>query len=182
MFRKTLLAVLVSMPLNAAHGYDIKNIETSHVDKRFRITLTAYLEAPVEEVYGRLTNFDELTKLSDSIEESRQLQPDEAGNVIVYTRIRPCVMFVCKTLRMFEAVTYPAEFQVLANVIAARSDFVYGRSLWVLSEQGSGTLLQYNSEFEPGFDVFPVIGPVAARYSLKKQAKKFLQGLEDAAH
>jgi hypothetical protein len=163
---------------SGAHAYEIRTLETDHVDRRFSISLTAYLDTPIDQVYGRLTNFDELTKLSDSIEESRQLRPDEAGEVIVYTRIRPCVLFVCKTLRLFEAVTYPADFQVLATVIAARSDFVYGRTLWILQPQGSGTLLQYRSEFEPGFDIFPVLGPAATKYSLRKQAKKFLHGLE----
>jgi hypothetical protein len=170
-----------SLFAEAARAYEIRNLETAHVDKRFTISLTAYLDAPIDSVYERLTNFDKLTMLSDSIEESRQLKPDEAGEVIVYTRIRPCVLFVCKTLRIFEAVTYPAEHQVLATVIAARSDFVYGSSLWVLTEQGNGTLLEYHSEFEPGFDVFPLIGPAAAQYSLRKQAKQFLHGLEESA-
>jgi hypothetical protein len=42
-------------------------------------------------------------------------------------------------------------------------------------------LLRYNSEFEPGFDMFPVVGPAAAKYSLRKQAINFLKGLEEAA-
>lgn len=165
----------------SVHAYDIQSMQTTYIDKRFTISLTAYLDAPIDRVYGHLTNFDELTTLSDSIEESRQLKPDEAGDVIVYTRSRPCVLFACKTVRLFESVTYPTEFQVLTTVIAARSDFVYGRSLWILTEQGSGTLLRYNSEFEPGFDMFPVVGPAAAKYSLRKQAINFLKGLEEAA-
>jgi hypothetical protein len=48
-----------------------------------------------------------------------------------------------------------------------------------LSPQGNSTLLEYESQLEPGFDMFPLIGPAAARYSLKKQAKQFLAGLEN---
>jgi hypothetical protein len=180
-FAKLALLLLGSLFAVASRAYEIRSLETDQMDKRYTISLTAYLDAPIDRVYGHLTNFDELATLSDSIEESRQLKPDEAGDVIVYTRLRPCVLFVCKSVRLFEAVTYPAELQVLATVIAARSDFVYGRSLWILTEQGSGTLLRYNSEFEPGFDMFPAVGPAATKYSLRKQATNFLRGLEEAA-
>jgi hypothetical protein len=31
---------------------------------------------------------------------------------------------------------------------------------------------------EPGFIMFPLLGPAATEYSLKKQARAFLKGLE----
>lgn len=162
-----------------ARAYEIRTLETSRADKRYSVTMAAVIDLPVDEVYRRLTDFNQLTQLSPYVEESRQLDPDEAGEVIVYTRIRACVMFVCKTVRIFEAVTYPARYQIVATVIPARSELAYGQSRWTLSPEGRGTLLQYESELEPGFDMFPLIGPAAARYSLKKQAKQFLEGLEE---
>jgi Polyketide cyclase / dehydrase and lipid transport len=162
-----------------ACGYEIQHLQADRVGKRFAISLAVHIDRPIDEVFHRLTDFNHLTHLSGSIEESRQLRPDEAGDVIVYTRMHPCVLFMCRTVRIFEAVTFPEKYQVLANVIPARSDLAYGKSLWTLSVQGDGTLLHYQSEIEPGFDMFPVIGPAAAKYSLKKQAKAFLQGLEE---
>ncbi|MDH4049098.1 MAG: hypothetical protein OEW68_07595 [Gammaproteobacteria bacterium] len=161
-----------------ARAFEIRSLETKRVDKRFTISLTARLERPVDVVYGRLTSYDQLSQLSASIEESRQLKADEAGEVIVYTRVRPCVLFVCKTVRIFETISYPAQYQIVATVIPARSELAYGSAHWTLMAEGDGTLLNYESEIEPGFDMFPLIGPAAASYSMKKQAKEFLKGLE----
>jgi hypothetical protein len=176
-----LLAIaLIAIVLLAgtARAYEIRELETRRADKRFSVTLSAVVNLPIDEVYERLTDFNRLTQLSPYLEESRHLDPDEAGDVIVYTRMRACVMFICKTVRVFEAITYPEKYQIVANVIPARSELAYGQSRWTLSPQGDDTLLQYQSEMEPGFDMFPLIGPAAAQYSLRKQAKAFLEGLE----
>ena len=168
----------LAMLASGAAAYEVESLDTVQVDKRFTIQLVARLSLPIDEVFNRLTNYNELTLLSASIEESRQLPPDEAGEIIVYTRVRPCVLFVCKTVRIFEVITYPAENEIVAEVIPARSELAYGRSHWVLTQVGEGTLLHYRSEIEPGFDMFPLIGPAAAKYSLRKQAREFLTGLE----
>jgi hypothetical protein len=174
------LPLLLAMILftGTTRAYEIQTLETSRADKRFSITLSAIVNVPIDEVYKRLTDFNRLTQLSPYVEESRHLDPDEAGDVIVYTRMRACVMFICKTVRIFEAITYPEKYRIVANVIPARSELAYGQSRWTLSEQGGNTLLHYESELEPGFDMFPLIGPAATEYSLKKQARAFLAGLE----
>jgi hypothetical protein len=164
-----------------ARAYEIRKLETSRADKRFSVTLSAVVNLPIDEVYRRLTDFDRLTQLSPYVEESRHLDPDEAGDVIVYTRMRACVMFICKTVRIFEAITYPEKYQIVANVIPARSELAYGQSRWTLRPQGGDTLLHYQSEMEPGFDMFPLLGPAATEYSLKKQARAFLDGLEQTS-
>jgi hypothetical protein len=176
----TLLLAMVLLA-GTAWAYEIQTLETSRADKRFSIMLSAVVKLPIDEVYKRLTDFNRLTQLSPYVEESRHLDPDEAGDVIVYTRMRACVMFICKTVRIFEAITYPEKYQIVANVIPARSELAYGQSRWTLSAQGGSTLLHYESELEPGFDMFPLIGPAATEYSLKKQAKAFLEGLERAS-
>ena len=170
--------IAIALLAGTARAYEIQMLETSRADKRFSVTLSAVVNLPIDEVYQRLTDFNRLTQLSPYVEESRHLDPDEAGDVIVYTRMRACVMFICKTVRIFEAITYPEEYQIVANVIPARSELAYGQSRWTLSPQGGDTLLQYQSEMEPGFDMFPLIGPAAAQYSLRKQARAFLEGLE----
>lgn len=173
--------VLFAIVLSAgtARAYEIRTLETIRADKRYLVTLSAVVNVPIDEVYKRLTDFNQLTQLSPYIEESRQLDPDEAGDVIVYTRMRACVMFICKTVRVFEAITYPEKYRIVANVIPARSELAYGHSRWTLSPLGNNTLVQYESELEPGFDMFPLLGPAATEYSLKKQTKAFLEGLED---
>jgi hypothetical protein len=173
--------IAIVLLAGTARAYEIQTLHTDRVDKRFSITLSAVVNLPIDEVYKRLTDFNRLTQLSPYVEESRQLDPDEAGDVIVYTRMRACVMFICKTVRIFEAITYPEKYRIVANVIPARSELAYGQSRWTLSPQGGDTLLQYQSEMEPGFDMFPLIGPAATEYSLKKQAKAFLEGLERPA-
>jgi hypothetical protein len=172
-----LAAYLLTAP---AQGYEIRVLETGHAGNRISINMTAVIARPIDEVYRSLTDFDRLPRLSEAIEESRQLPPDEAGEVIVYTRMHPCVWFVCKTVRIFETVTYPAKYEILSTVIPSRSELAYGQSRWSLSPLDNGTLLQYESELEPGFDLMPLFGRAAAKHSLKKQARQFLQGLEDA--
>lgn len=162
-----------------ATAYDIRTLETGRAGQRYTVSLVAVVDLPVDEVYRRLTDYNRLTQLSPYVEESRLLDPDEAGDVIVYTRTRACVMFMCRTVRVFETVSYPGPYQILVEVIPARSELAYGRSHWTLIPEGNKTVLQYDSELEPGFDMFPVIGPAAARYSLRKQAKRFLEGLEE---
>lgn len=171
--------IAIALLSGTTRAYEIQTLETSRIDKRFSVTLSAVVNLPIDEVYKRLTDFNQLTQLSPYVEESRHLDPDEVGNVIVYTRMRACVMFICKTVRIFEAITYPEKYQIVANVIPARSELAYGQSRWTLSPQGGDTLLQYESELEPGFDLFPLLGPAATEYSLKRQAKAFLEGLED---
>ncbi len=176
--RPLTLPLAIVLLAGTARAYEIHTLETSRDDKRFSITLSAVVNLPIDEVYKRLTDFNQLAQLSPYVEESRHLDPDEAGDVIVYTRMRACVLFICKTVRIFEAITYPEKYRIVATVIPARSELAYGQSRWTLSPQGSGTLLQYESELEPGFDMFPLLGPAAAEYSLRKQARAFLEGLE----
>jgi hypothetical protein len=178
-FSATSLLVAAGLITSLAAAYDIRSLDTGRNGKHFSIAMIAWVEQPIDEVRSRLTNFNALTRLSPAVEESRQLPPDEAGDIIVYTRFRPCVMFVCKTVRIFETVRYPERYQIVSTVIAARSDLAFGQTYWRLSVQGDGTLVQYDAEFEPAFDLFPLIGPAVARYSLKREAKQFLKGLED---
>ncbi len=173
--------IAIALLAGMARAYEIRKLETSRADKRFSVTLSAVVNLPIDEVYRRLTDFNRLTQLSPYVEESRHLDPDEAGDVIVYTRMRACVMFICKTVRIFEAITYPEKYQIVANVIPARSELAYGQSRWTLRPQGGDTLLHYQSEMEPGFDMFPLLGPAATEYSLKKQARAFLDGLEQTS-
>ncbi|MGH8224520.1 MAG: SRPBCC family protein [Woeseiaceae bacterium] len=172
------LTVAPALLAGTALAYEIRSIETHRDEQRFRITMTVKLELPAAAVRERLTDYENLDKLSPAIEDSRRLRPDEAGDIIVYRRMRPCVMFVCKTLRIFETVAYPGEWEIVTTVIAARSDLAYGLTRWTLTPEGTGTLLEYESEVEPGFDLFPVVGQAAMSYSLRKQARQFAEGLE----
>ena len=119
-------------------------------DGRYRYVLEAELAAPVAAVRTVLGDYARYPQLDRRIRVARVLEREAPQQVLLYTEVRGCVGFVfCRTLHRVERVN-EAELSIIANVLPARSDFTYGRTVMRLTDLGGRTRVTYETEFDAG--------------------------------
>jgi len=130
-----------------------------------------------------MTDFEHLDRVSNTIKESRYLDPDEYGTPLVFTRVRGCAVFICRSLRRVERLEMQPPYHIVTEAIVDRSNVRYSRSEWLLREDGNGgTIVSYILSFEPKFWVPPLIGPAIIKRMLTQDGTKAVQKMERLAH
>ncbi len=79
-----------------------------------------------------------------------------------------------------EDVTALEDGSIIAKVIPDESDFKNGYTVWSLAASPRGTLIGYESSMEPRFWVFPILGPIIIKKTLREQitvSAERIQGL-----
>lgn len=155
----------VCVPLS--HGAEILNVTVERDGHRYKLESITHFDAPRSDVYQALTDFDHLEDISKTIIESHYLEPEADGTPLIYTRVRACVLFYCKTVERVERLTFERPRYISTTAIAERSEVNYSLSEWVLTEdEDGGTQVAYSLEFEPGFWVPPLLGPIMIKRML----------------
>jgi len=70
---------------------------------------------------------------------------------------------------------------IAATAIAERSTVHYSRSEWSLYADSDGTTVIYRLEFEPGFWVPPLVGPIVIKRMLLKRGAAAVEAIEAMA-
>ncbi|MEO1576300.1 MAG: hypothetical protein AAFU65_15240, partial [Pseudomonadota bacterium] len=73
-------------------------------DKRYTVRSEVRVEAPIEAVYAVLADYDDFERVSSIFKDSRYLERDETGNGLVFTQMRDCIVFFCKTIDRTETI------------------------------------------------------------------------------
>jgi len=162
--RTSILFLLTVFLLPLANGAEITDIEIIRDGSRYLLVSTTHFDATPEQVFRVLIDYDQLATISKTIKESRYLEPRDDGQVLVYTRVRACVFLYCKTVEKIERLDFTRPTYIQATAIPDRSDVRYSRSEWKLTaDDAGGTQVIYRLEFEPGFWVPPLIGPMVIK-------------------
>jgi len=70
-------------------------IEVDHEQGIYTMNSEVWFDATVEQVYEVFRYWDNSTKFSSAIVESRDVEPDAEGRPQFYVRNRGCVLFFC---------------------------------------------------------------------------------------
>lgn len=177
--QRYLLALLSFSIASVAHGAEIRSVDFEHDGNRYTLVSDTHFDAEPENIFAVLTDYDHIAQISETIKESRYLDPGDDGQALVFTRIGSCVLFFCKTVEKVERVESIRPTYIQTTAIPERSNVRYSKSEWVLTvDEGGGTKVIYRVEFEPDFWVPPVIGPLLIKHALIEEGATAVQQIE----
>lgn len=177
-------ALLLAAWLMPAQAASIDSLDVAHDGPRYRMQLTATLDAPMAKSFAVFEDFTNLPKINDAIESATLLPPPAAGLRRLKTRVRVCVWFFCARLNQVQDIrTTPGDAlaQMDADVIPALSNLRHGRAQWQMRRCAAQTCLRFEAEVEPDFWVPPVIGPWAIARAMRREAITTADGIERLA-
>lgn len=163
-------------------GAEILDLEIEHNGARYQLVSETHFDAPLQEVFDTLIDYDQLARISETIKESHYLDPAEDGQQLVFTRLGACMLFFCRTVEKVERLELDAPGYIVTTAIPERSNVRFSRSEWSLAaEERGGTRVVFQLEFEPGFWVPPIIGPLLIKQLLIKDGASAVQEIEAMA-
>jgi hypothetical protein len=166
---------------HSASAAELRRLEVQKNGPTIAVEAELVIEAPTRQVFDALADYGEFADLSSAYLESGYLEPDVDGTSRIYTKIRGCILFFCRTIsRVARLDTVPYQ-QITATVEPDLSDVDYGVEQWQLHQHEAGTVLIYTHVVEPGFWVPPVLGPWALRRSLRRDALSAAEHIESLA-
>tara|TARA_B100000809_G_scaffold168137_1_gene165490 strand:- start:464 stop:1075 length:612 start_codon:yes stop_codon:yes gene_type:complete len=144
----------------------IHDLKIEYRSGRYELVSHTYVDAPLEAIFHVLTDYDHFNRISRIYEESGFMEPAADGTPVVYTRMRGCVLFFCKSITRVERLETREPGFIHTITLPEQSDFRYGVSEWILEPEGSGTNVIYRAVLEPDFWLPPIIGPWALKRRL----------------
>ena len=180
------LLVLTGLLPLAAQAVSIESLTVTRNDDRFRVTMQARLDVGADRAFTVLTHYEELPNISKAVKVVR-LEPDAPADMQrVFTRMRACFSFFCRTLEQVQDMrssVSPNGGNLSATVLPDKSDLRYGQADWTIDRCATAneTCLTFVAELEPKFWIPPVIGPWAMERKLRQEAMETTQGIERLA-
>lgn len=170
------------LPLEEAGSADAKVVELSYEDNRYVLKLEAHIAATPAAVFEVITDYPSIPRLHRRVRESRVIRRTDERTSEVFTLLKGCIAFVfCKSVRRVERIVENSPNELIATIIPAQSDFLFGRVRWLLTAKGDGTLLTYENETEPKFRVPGMLGEALMARSLGRTARQMIDRVEDQA-
>ena len=178
MRRACLLLLLMAGVANAA---ELRNIDIDRIDRRYVLKSEVWFDTNVEAIYAVFLNYDLTSRFSSFIVESRNLEPDAAGQRRFYIRNHGCVWFFCRSFERSGHIEHEP-FVIIRSIADAEiSDFHSSLESWRFRPDGSGTLVVYEFDFEPKFWIPPLIGPYVLQRKLQNDSAGALDRIEAIA-
>jgi len=173
-----LAALFLAGGISAA---DLRFIDVEREDDIYRLKSVTWFGAEPEALYNLLKDYEQFSKFTSAVVESRNLEPDEDGRPQYFTRMEGCVLLWCNSFVRIGHLTLQPTSEIVANAHPEKSDFIRSRERWQLIPEGDGTLLVYEFEMVPNFWVPPVIGPFYIKRALKSGGEKAADRIEALA-
>jgi hypothetical protein len=165
----------------AAHAVDIREMDVTHAAGRYTVRFEVAIDGVVRETRRLLSDFDRLTRLSDTITESRLLHIDETGTRRIKITLSSCVLFFCKTLRKVQEVREEENGDIVSRIVPAESDFSLADERWRVLPENGKTRIRYDAEVVPSFFVPPLIGPWIVKSKIRHELEVTAARLEALA-
>ena len=163
-----------------ARAATILETQVSHSDNVYRIRFAVLIDAPVARVRAVMTDFAQLTKLTDTLIESEVISRS-AGKQRIRVVFRTCVLFFCKQMRKTEDVETLSDGDIVTVAVPEESDFHRAEARWRLAGDGASTRVEYDAEMEPRFFVPPLIGPALVKSKIRRELIATVANLERLA-
>lgn len=166
---------------NLAYAMQVLRADAVYDNGVFRINFEALLAAPAAGVAAVLGDYSSYGKLDPRIRrvELLEFQPD--GAVLMRTLIHACAGIFCRMVERVERVQRTQD-SLVAEVAPERSDIRRGitRTRW--RQEGAGTIVRYEADFEPDFWVPGFIAQRSGVKELRESTLRMFKSVEREAN
>jgi len=180
-FSKIITLFFISLISKLSYAGEILEAHVGHTDKQYFVSLDVVINADASRVYKILTDYDNLTKLSDSIKESRVIYSLSDNDHRVQVKTKACVTFFCKTINQVQDVEELPNNVIITTALPDKSDVDYAHARWKVTSENGLARINFNSDLKPSFWIPPVIGPLLIERTLRNEALAVIDGLEELA-
>jgi hypothetical protein len=140
-----------------AQAMDIEKSAAHYADKKYEYTLTATLDAPLEQVKSVLRDYERYTRLDPRILEAKVLERPEDCVAVLETTLRMCLGPFCKNVKRVERVQeLPSGLIAIAD--PAKSDVKFGETHVEIATEEGRTRVTYRTQITPDFWIPSLIG------------------------
>ena len=175
------LRILFAMMLpyvGAAMAVESTMLEVEREEDTYSLYAEMVVDAPVDEVYSVLSDYDRLERLSDLVKEADLVASPAEHRHRVHSVSELCILLFCGKVVQEQEVYETPDREILALTIPGRSNLEEGVIHWRLQAAGDGTRLTVYSRIVPGFWVPPLIGPWAVKNALSDQVLETAENIE----
>ncbi|WP_019623623.1 SRPBCC family protein [Thioalkalivibrio thiocyanoxidans] len=144
---------------------------------RYELRVTFLVEAPPDVLWSYLTDYDALSRYSESIRESRLVSRSD-DEIEVTSVVHSCVFVFCRTIRRHERVTEYYPERIDAEVDPENSNVRAGSTRWELQPEAGGTRLTIQMHVEPDFWVPGFIGKTRIQRATLRETTELLRYIE----
>jgi hypothetical protein len=154
------------------------DIVVGHEEGIYTMTSEAWFDATVAQLYEVFRHWDNSTKFSSAIVESRDVEPDAQGRPQFYVRNKGCVFFFCTSFERRGYVEAERNKVIFAFVDPETSDFHLSNESWRFEKRNGGTVVTYDLEMKPKFWIPPGIGPYLIKRKLRNSGNDAIDRIE----
>jgi hypothetical protein len=178
MIRCLAFVLLVASICSGARAAEMLSIEVDHDDGMYTMSSKVWFDASVEQVYEIFRSWDNSTKFSSAIAESRDVEPDADGRPQFYVRNKGCVLFFCTSFVRSGYVEAEANVLIRAFAKPEVSDFHLSNESWRFTAEDGGTVVVYDLKMSPKFWIPPGIGPYLIKRKLRNNGGRAIDRIE----
>jgi Polyketide cyclase / dehydrase and lipid transport len=174
------LALTAVAYLPCGHAMQVDALQTRYSEGAYQLTMTATLSAPAARVEAVLRDYASYPQLDERILTAQILSHSGPHQLELLTRINVCLAFLCRKVERVEQVEEkPGE--LLATVIADRSDAKRGQTHTQLRELDGNTQVTYVTEIVPKFWVPALVGRSLMLRNLREATVNLFTHIEQRA-
>lgn len=179
---RTFLMLLCWLPFSLWAANILKS-EITHDEEADRYSLIAeiLIDAPQPGVLAILTNYKNLSNVSELITESTILEQYSPQHHRVRLVSNKCILFFCADIVRTQDIKVINKQRIEAIIIPELSDFKQASSVWRLTAKDETTLIRYETHSIPDFWVPPVIGPWFFKSAMYDSVVEIAEGIERIA-
>lgn len=177
---RRLLLVIAAFPAFAGAA-TLREVTVDHVDGIYVMRSEAWFDVDIARIYGLLLDWDQSSKFSSVIVESRNLAPGPDGRARYYSHTRGCLWFFCKSFERYGYVEHNPLRYIEATADPEKSDFEISDERWEFHEEADGTVVIYAFRMKPKFFIPPLIGPAILKSKLKNGGVNAIERIEALA-
>ena len=178
-FVSLFLCAAFAAPVSAG---ELIHSSIEHKDERYILEFDMRINADAGRVYKLVTDYNNLGRVNNNIEESELLSSSDPQHHRVRVVSDACVLFFCKTIRQVQDIEEINGKTVIATIIPEQSDFDYAHARWHIQDEGKSTRVTFNVDLKPSFWVPPLIGPAVIKSKLEDEVLGTIENLEKLAN
>ncbi|NCF74154.1 MAG: hypothetical protein GWP67_11705 [Gammaproteobacteria bacterium] len=172
------MSLLVLAIVSSAEAAEMLSIEVEHEQGIYTMNSEVWFDATVEQVYEIFRYWDNSTKFSSAITESRDVEADAQGRPQFYVRNKGCVLFFCTSFERRGYVEAELNTVIYAFVDPETSDFYLSNESWRFIQRDGGTVVIYDLKMQPKFWIPPGIGPYLIKRKLRNNGGRAIDRIE----
>ena len=156
-------------------------VNVRYEDKTYFLSAVFNVDATPARVMEVLTDFENISDLNPAIIESELQASSKADSLRVKTVVRDCILFFCKSITRVEDISQFENTKLETFVLPLLSDLRSGYTVWVLTQNLSGTMVRYDASMQPKFWVPPIIRTHVLKKNFKRRVIESVELVQQKA-